>query len=76
MSDLKFTHPMPNSRYVQKIKFVRENEIIVVSDTSHFCHLDFSNETKIAYSKLPLLKRALPFLPLLYPNAQHYIEDL
>lgn len=41
MSDLRFNYEILNSRYIQRIKFINENEIVVGSDTSYFCHFDF-----------------------------------
>jgi hypothetical protein len=76
MSDLKFNHEFFNSRYIQKIKFIRENEIVVGSDTSNFCHFDFTSETKIVSTRLPMIQMAMPYIPLLYPTSNSYIEEI
>jgi hypothetical protein len=73
MSDLKFTYELPNSRCIQKICFLHENEIVVGSDTSHYVHFDFTAETRISCSKLSVVQRVMPFIPLLYPSAATYI---
>lgn len=76
MSDLKFNYEILNSRYIQRIKFINENEIVIGSDTSYFCHFDFESETRISCNYIPFIKRALPYLPLLYPNSNNFIEDI
>jgi hypothetical protein len=76
MSDLKFNYEVLNSRYIQKIKFINENEIIFGSDTSYFCHLDFASETKIAFNHIPIIQKAFPFLPLIYPTSHSFIEEI
>ena len=76
MSDLKFNYELPNSRCIQKICFLHENEIVVGSDTSHYCRFDFTAETKISCSKLSVVQRVMPFIPLLYPSAATYIEQM
>jgi hypothetical protein len=49
---------------------------VVGSDTSKYCLFDFTSETRIASTRLPLLQRALPYLPLLYPSSRNFIEQL
>ncbi len=76
MSNLNFAHIIPNSRYIQKIKFVNSNEIIVASDTSHISHFDFSSETRVSDKKISIFEKALPFLPLLYPTSNTSVEEI
>ena len=75
-NDLKFCKTVAHSRYIQQIKFISKNEIIVASDTGRYLHIDFTTEAVISQQRQTLLERSMPFLPLLYPSVNLFVEDV
>jgi hypothetical protein len=75
-TDFKMYHQIENSSYIQKITFVDNNKILVCSDTGQHVMLDFTGELKIYKPTGNIIKKVVPFFPLLYPQKQRFCEQL
>ena len=75
-TDFKMCHQIENSSYVQKITFVDNNKILFCSDTGQHAMFDFTAEFKIYKPQGSIIKKLVPFFPLLYPQKQRFCQQL
>lgn len=66
--DFRVCYQIVNSGYIQKISFVKKNEIVVVGDTGQHWVFDFKDTLKIYRTNSGFLRQSLPYLPFLFPQ--------
>lgn len=71
-NDFKLYFQICNSSYIQKICFFDKNKIAIASDTGQHYVLDFTGELKVIKPEGQEVYKALPYLPLLFPQKQRF----